>query len=244
MLDNLKARTVTETIIDIPLEHEVLPHEEVMVPPPPTASTSPVMPSTEPEQTGPELKPISRAEDVARRAQEFLRRVAMGRAAASDGAIPPPKPSEPWGQSSGSTVEPTPAPTENGRSTGKTVLQLVEPVKPTTVNPTAQRVLGIRETNQGVLFVQPLTLGDRLAIAANFNNWSGTSHPMRANYELGVWELCIKLPPGKLLYRLVIDGHWCTDPYNDTCEPNPFGETNSAFVIETGVGFPSPAGVF
>jgi hypothetical protein len=54
---------------------------------------------------------------------------------------------------------------------------------------------------------------------------------MKPNYELGVWELCLKLPPGKVLYRLVIDGQWCTDPYNDVCEPNPFGETNSAFEV-------------
>ncbi len=114
------------------------------------------------------------------------------------------------------------------------MLRLVEPLRPTRVDPSTQRVLGIRETNQGVLFEQPFTLGDKLAVSGSFNDWSGETHPMRANYELGVWELCLKLEPGKLLYRLVVDGQWCTDPYNDHCEPNPFGETNSAFMVGAG----------
>jgi hypothetical protein len=31
---------------------------------------------------------------------------------------------------------------------------------------------------------------------------------------------------------LVIDGVWGADPYNDHCEPNPFGEANS--VVDVG----------
>ena len=82
-----------------------------------------------------------------------------------------------------------------------------------------------------MLFIQPLTLGDQVSIAASFNNWNPTTHVMKPNTELGIWELCVKLPVGKHTYRLVIDGQWCTDPYNNTCEPNPFGETNSAFTV-------------
>jgi chromosome partitioning protein len=110
------------------------------------------------------------------------------------------------------------------------VLKLVETPRPP-VSPTTHRLFGVRETNQGVLFVQPLTLGDQVSIAASFNNWTPSDHVMRANHELGIWELCVKLPAGKHTYRLVIDGQWCTDPSNNTCEPNPFGETNSAFTV-------------
>jgi hypothetical protein len=193
-----------------------------------------------PAAPAPEVKPISRAEDVARRAQEFLRRVALGRTGetaaqftpSTTAAAGPAIPSTPAAAPSASATLPVPTAVAIPELiTPGRVLRLVEPVKPTRVDPSTQRVLGVRDTNQGVLFVQPLTLGDRIAIAGSFNNWSDTSHVMRANADLGVWELCIKLPPGKLMYRLVIDGQWCTDPYNDVCEPNPFGETNSAFMV-------------
>ncbi|MFZ4573400.1 MAG: hypothetical protein ACOYN0_03315, partial [Phycisphaerales bacterium] len=70
------------------------------------------------------------------------------------------------------------------------------------------------------------------AIAGEFNDWSPDTHRMVRNTSLGVWELCLKLPGGRQRYRLVIDGVWCADPYNDTCEPNPFGEANS--VVDVG----------
>jgi chromosome partitioning protein len=247
IIENLRSRSAEAPTIGLDPVDETLSSE-------PTADSAESAP-TEVAPTTPEVKPVSRAEDVARRAQEFLRRVALGRngqaetpnAPAPAAAAPPETPAVTAAPSlvvSGAATEfmrtalaelaaaaPATAP-------GGQVLRLVEPLRHTRVDPSAQRVLGVRETNQGVLFVQPLTLGDRLAVAGNFNDWSGTTHPMRANPDLGVWELCLKLQPGKLLYRLVIDGQWCTDPYNDTCEPNPFGETNSAFVVGRGVQTP------
>lgn len=165
-----------------------------------------------------ELKPVSRAEDVARRAQEFLRRVALGRSA----------PDAPPTNTVPQAAEP-PAVMVMPPTTAIKPLRLVEDTEVRAVNPAPSiaRLLGVRETNQGVLFVQPLTSGNSIAIAGTFNDWSGTSHPMKKNAALGVFELCLKLPPGKVMYRLVIDGQWTADPHNNTCEPNPFGETNS-----------------
>ncbi|HYE62145.1 MAG TPA: AAA family ATPase [Phycisphaerales bacterium] len=241
--ENLKPRG--STVVD--LDDDITADE---TPAPAPVAAAPTIPSV---PTSPEVKPISRAEDVARRAQEFLRRVALGKnpgtpapetTPTSFAPVTPaptlPTPTVPSGptvdnasggvatliQPPATTVQATPQP----RST---VLKLIETpaTKPAPVSPSTHRLLGVRETNQGVLFVQPLTLGDSVSIAASFNNWNPTSHVLKANPELGVWELCVKLPPGKHTYRLVIDGQWCTDPYNDTCEPNPFGETNSAFTV-------------
>jgi chromosome partitioning protein len=217
IVENLQGRVTVEAEM-APLEHEQPPAEaeveQVAAPHPPLVQTSP-----QPEPSAPEVKPLTRAEDVARRAQEFLRRVALGRTINPDGVT------------SGPASVATPSTAAAVVARPATVLKLVETPKTTAVSPSTQRLLGVRETNQGTLFVQPLTLGDRIAIAASFNNWSASEHSMKANHDLGVWELCIKLPPGKVLYRLVIDGQWCTDPYNDACEPNPFGETNSVLVI-------------
>ena len=228
--DNLKPRSaITETTID--------DAEDLDAPAVPSVPSAASVPS----QSSSEVKPISRAEDVARRAQEFLRRVALGRDPAPPAGAPTTHISQDFAPIPQSPTLPTPSipsgPTyeNSGVATAprSSVLQLVETpaAAPAEITPATSRLLGVRETAQGVLFVQPLTIADNLAIAASFNNWSPTSHPFTANRELGVWELCVKLPPGTFTYRLVIDGQWCTDPSNDATLPNPFGETNSAFTV-------------
>jgi chromosome partitioning protein len=87
--------------------------------------------------------------------------------------------------------------------------------------------MGVRVTRRGVLFVQPIMTGSRVAIAGDFNGWSAESTPMQRNDNLGVFELCMELDPGIHQYRLVIDGQWTADPFNDKSELNPFGEANS-----------------
>lgn len=178
------------------------------------------VPPADPSQAS-EIKPMNRAEDVARRAQEFLRRVALGRTQLPADNAPAPAASH----------VPTPPPTP-----ARSVLRIAgEPVKPLSISPSIKRLLGAHETNQGVLFVQPLTVGTQVAVAGSFNNWSADAHPMKPNHELGVFELCLRLPPGKAMYRLVIDGVWSADPYNDHCEINPFGEANSFCTVGEGV---------
>jgi len=173
----------------------------------------------------------NRAEDVARRAQEFLRRVALGKAGTG---VQPFAPVSPVTPSAHIAPEPplheVPVPTVMPTGT----LRLVEAeAKPVTPAGTA-RLLGARETNQGMLFVQPLVCGQTVAIAGSFNNWSATSHVMKRNASLGVHELCLRLPAGRFVYRLVIDGQWTADPYNNDCEPNPFGGTNSVCRVGEG----------
>ncbi|MCE7972919.1 MAG: hypothetical protein DYG92_01145 [Leptolyngbya sp. PLA1] len=164
----------------------------------------------------------NRAEDVARRAQEFLRRVALGKAGPGVQPFAPMTPVASLPEAPVPTVLPT------------GTLKLVETeAKPVTAPGTA-RLLGVRETNQGMLFVQPLASGQTIAIAGSFNNWSPSSHVMKRNTALGVHELCLRLPAGRFVYRLVIDGQWTADPYNNDCEPNPFGGTNSVCRVGEG----------
>ena len=93
------------------------------------------------------------------------------------------------------------------------------------------KLYGVRQTQQGTLFVQPLNGAGQLAIAADFNNWKPDTTPFRSNQRLGVWETCVPLPPGRYRYRLVVDGRWTTDPHNTYVESNPFGELNNILEI-------------
>lgn len=158
-----------------------------------------------------EVKTPSRAEDVAKRAQDFLRRVAAGRQTApGNPAITPGTPIYP-ASSQPSTVS---APGSD------------------TPDPTTPRRFGARSTAQGVHFVQPFSVGNSVAVAGEFNGWNPESHRLTRNPALGVWEICVKLPLGRHRYRLIIDGVWGADPYNDHCEPNPYGESDSFVEVQ------------
>lgn len=88
-------------------------------------------------------------------------------------------------------------------------------------------VMGVRATSQGLLFVQPMSLGERVCIAGDFNGWSDSATPMERNASLGLYEKLVALPPGDVQYRLVVDGRWMPDPHNDRTADNPFGGVNS-----------------
>jgi hypothetical protein len=114
------------------------------------------------------------------------------------------------------------------------MLTLLPELKPVTGTTPVNLAMGYRETSQGMLFVFPLALGNSVAIAGDFNGWSSDRHVMKANHELAVFELCIPLPPGRYTYRLVIDGRWQNDPFNNATATNPFGEPNSVLEVITG----------
>jgi chromosome partitioning protein len=227
-----------------------------------TIPSPPGMATTGTEAFQPEIKSISRAEDVARRAQAFLRRMATGAPAsaanvatmpvAATATMPPPAPMP------GTTVTPLSPLTGGGTAAGMPTmpsssvsvaaplhpitgphptLRLIEEAKlsASTLNSATQGLLGARPTRPGVLFVQPLTVGKKICIAGDFNGWSATSAAMKKNEALGVYELCLKLEPGRYRYRLVIDGIWTADQFNEAAEMNPFGELNSIVVVPANV---------
>jgi len=50
--------------------------------------------------------------------------------------------------------------------------------------------------------------------------------------DTGVWQTKMNLPQGRYRYRLVVDGQWQQDPYNEVTELNPFGGFNSVLEIK------------
>ncbi len=165
--------------------------------------------SPAPPPRGASIEPvgISRAEDLAMRAARIARH----------------------GQFAHS---PTVTPESVGPDAARGVLVLDESPPPSAhpveVKPVpVERVAGVRVTGQGVLFIQPASVGREVSIAGDFNGWSPDTHRLRRNESAGVFELCVRLAPGRHVYRLVVDGVWSADPFNDEFELNPFGEPNS-----------------
>jgi 1,4-alpha-glucan branching enzyme len=64
-------------------------------------------------------------------------------------------------------------------------------------------------------------------LAGNFNDWSG--YTMKK--VDGVWAMDIYLPPGKCLYKFIVDGKWIIDPGNELWEQNEFGNGNSVLWV-------------
>jgi chromosome partitioning protein len=91
---------------------------------------------------------------------------------------------------------------------------------------------GVSQLDDAIVFVTLYPRASIVQIAGDFNNWQPAKTPMQRIGDSGVWQTKIKLPQGKYRYRLVVDGQWQQDPYNETTEVNPFGEYNSIIEVK------------
>ncbi|MEE8508935.1 MAG: AAA family ATPase [Myxococcota bacterium] len=89
------------------------------------------------------------------------------------------------------------------------------------------RLYGAHSAAGGVRFVQPGEPGRTIFVAGDFNGWSATATPLRYDEEHRVHHAVVAVTAGRYQYRLVIDGRWQADPYNDRQVHNAYGEPNS-----------------
>jgi chromosome partitioning protein len=91
---------------------------------------------------------------------------------------------------------------------------------------------GVSQLNDAVFFVTLYPHAGQVQIAGDFNNWQPATTPMEKVGDSGIWQTQLKLRPGKYRYRLVVDGKWQQDPYNELTEVNPFNEYNSVLEVK------------
>jgi len=96
--------------------------------------------------------------------------------------------------------------------------------------------LGFLKGHQNsMLFVKPnytfrlngFTSARKCELSGTFNGWTG--YTMKKN-STG-WEISIYLPPGKCLYKFIVDDQWIIDPGNELWEQNEHGTGNSVLWI-------------
>jgi len=91
---------------------------------------------------------------------------------------------------------------------------------------------GVNQISDAIVFVTLYPRAQSVQVAGDFNNWQPGDTPMQKVGQSGVWQTKLKLPQGKYRYRLVVDGQWQQDPYNERTEINPFGEYNSVLEVK------------
>jgi len=110
--------------------------------------------------------------------------------------------------------------------------QAEQQLKPTDIDAKLSDYYGVNQIGDAVAFVTLYPRAKSVHIAGDFNNWQPEKNPLERVGDSGVWQTKIKLPQGKYRYRLVVDGQWQQDPYNELTELNPFGELNSILEVK------------
>ena len=91
---------------------------------------------------------------------------------------------------------------------------------------------GYRQVDGRVVFSTMYPRAQTVQIAGDFNEWKPETAAFKRVAETGKWQLSLPLPQGLYRYRLVVDGQWQQDPYNDWIEMNPYGEFNSVLNVQ------------
>jgi len=121
-----------------------------------------------------------------------------------------------------------------GTSAGASLETLAESVaeNASRIDAKLSEYYGVSQMQDAVVFVTLYPRAEAVAIAGDFNNWQPATTPMQRVGETGVWQAKMKLPHGTYRYRLVVDGQWQQDPYNERSELNPYGEYNSILEVK------------
>lgn len=91
---------------------------------------------------------------------------------------------------------------------------------------------GVNQINGAVMFVSLYPHAKEVHIAGDFNNWHPAKTKMNKVGSSGIWQTKMQIGPGRYRYRLVVDGKWQQDPYNEMIEMNPYGEMNSILEVK------------
>lgn len=108
----------------------------------------------------------------------------------------------------------------------------VEPNVQATLEQKLAEFYGVRCQEGLVVFSALYPRAETVQIAGDFNGWKPEQTPLQKTSDNGNWMLKLPLEKGNYRYRLVVDGQWQQDPYNEATEMNPFGEFNSILSIQ------------
>jgi len=90
---------------------------------------------------------------------------------------------------------------------------------------------GVRQTGRAVTFVTLYPRATTVQVAGDFNDWQPENGNLQKVGDNGIWQVKLPMTNGRYRYRLVVDGIWQQEPYNEMTEMNPYGEYNSVIEV-------------
>ena len=85
----------------------------------------------------------------------------------------------------------------------------------------------------------PPVPAQRVSVAGSFNDWRADAAVMADGDGDGVYEITLRLRPGRHLYKFVVrtagGDHWFPDPSAPVWAPDGYGSRNSVVVVAAGV---------
>jgi len=80
---------------------------------------------------------------------------------------------------------------------------------------------------------QPMVSGvQSVYVAGTFNDWNGNADRMHDLNGDGIYETTLLLPPGRYLYKIVVDGQWLSDPNASQFESDGRDGRNSILMVD------------
>ncbi len=110
--------------------------------------------------------------------------------------------------------------------------ETIKPKEPVSLDEKLADFYGVRQVDGHVMFSTMYPRAQSVQIAGDFNDWMPEKTALQRVDEAGKWHLAVPLEKGMYRYRLVVDGQWQQDPYNDWIEMNPYGEFNSVLDVQ------------
>lgn len=187
------------------------------------AGTTPPPPAPASADSGTAVLPTSRAADIASRTRKLQRAATI----AEVKSVPAAQVDSPLATLSTTTIVPARMP----QRSAEPVTPALTPAFSRSEAPSVSRPFGVLVRGRTVSFCQPVSIGQSVAIAGEFNGWNPEKTPLRANAQTGVLEADMEAPVGSWQYRLVVDGRWMPDPFNPVAAPNPYGGSNSVVIV-------------
>ncbi len=90
---------------------------------------------------------------------------------------------------------------------------------------------GVRQVGDVLMFMTLYPRAKIVQVAGDFNNWQPDKGQLKQVGENGIWQIKLPVASGRYRYRLVVDGQWQQDPYNEKTELNQYGELNSIIEV-------------
>lgn len=98
------------------------------------------------------------------------------------------------------------------------------------------RIVSPEQVGDEIIFRLDAPSATVVTVAGEFNGWEyrpDQPRTIKLKKKNSIWEVKVKIPPGRYEYKFVIDHHtWILDPYNPYTVDDGRGNINSLLIVK------------